>query len=303
MSKNDLLALPVQARIDERVARILRELGNPEPPLRLEDVRALLQLNLGYFSSDDESLFSRAISRLTIAGKQVLRRPMLLREALTTFSLRALYLPDRKRILLDDSIPQPKHRWLAGHEIIHDILPWHRSALFGDNDHTVTPACHAKIEAEANFGAGRLLFFRERFIEEAQARPFGFPSIRKLKPMFGNTLTTTFWRYVECVWPDTPLIGVVSCHPHRFRRPPTFDPTAPCRHFIQSPAFAARFSAMTELKVFASIESYCRAQSAGPLGEAEIVLCDDNGTPHVFEFATFFNQHDALTLGRWVRAV
>src|SRR6266853_2669711 len=204
MAKHHLLSVPVQARIDERVERILRELGNPEPPLRLGDVRALLKLNLGYFSRDDDSLFSRVVRRLTIAGKQVLQRPMLLAEAVGRFNLRALYLPDRQRIILDDSPPQPKHRWLVTHEILHDILPWHRSVLFGDNEHTVTPACHAKIEAEANFGAGRLLFFRERFIEEARARDFGFASIRKLKPMFGNTLTTTLWRYVECVWPDTP---------------------------------------------------------------------------------------------------
>src|SRR4029434_10450820 len=112
MAKNNLLSASVQARIDERVARILRELGNPEPPLKLADVRALLQLNLGYFSGDHDGVLGRVVSRLTIAGKQVLRRPMLLAEALGKFNLRALYLPDRKRIMLDGSTPKPKHRWL-----------------------------------------------------------------------------------------------------------------------------------------------------------------------------------------------
>ena len=100
MAKSFLLTPAVQKRIDERVTRLLRELGNPEPPLRLEDVRELLKLNLGYFSGDDDGLFQQTISRLTIATKQVFKRPMILAEALSKFQLKALYLPDRKRIEL-----------------------------------------------------------------------------------------------------------------------------------------------------------------------------------------------------------
>ena len=84
MAKNHLLSAPVRARIDQRVERILRELGSPAPPLRLEDVRELLKLNLSYFSGDDDGLLSSLVSRLKIAGKQVLKRPMLLAEAVKT---------------------------------------------------------------------------------------------------------------------------------------------------------------------------------------------------------------------------
>lgn len=301
MAKNHLLYAPVRARIDQRVERILRELGSPAPPLRLEDVRELLKLNLSYFSGDDDGLLSSLVSRLKIAGKQVLKRPMLLAEAVKNLNLRALYLPDRRRIMLDDTVPKPKHRWLEAHEIVHDALPWHHSVLLGDDEHTVTPACHAKVEAEANFGAGQLLFFRDRFIEEARSRPFGFESVRKLKPLFGNTLTTTFWRYVELAWAGTPLLGVISHHPHPARRSATFDPAKPCRHFVQSPEFAAKFSRVTESAVFELLTTYCGSQSAGPLGDDEMLLNDDNGERHIFHFATFYNQHDALTLARWLR--
>jgi len=39
----------------------------------------------------------------------------------------------------------------------------------------------------------------------------------------------------------------------------------------------------------------------GLLGEAELILTDDNDDRHRFHFETFFNQYDALTLGRYVR--
>src|SRR5206468_11728205 len=124
----------------------------------------LLRLNRGYFESADDSLLQQTVSRLKVAGKQILLRPMLLVEAWKKAELKALYIPDRKRILIDGSVPQLKHRWLEAHEVIHDILEWHRSVMLGDTEHTVTPACSAIIEAEANYGAGQLLFLGERFI-------------------------------------------------------------------------------------------------------------------------------------------
>ena len=46
MAKNILLLPATMVDIDERVDRVLRGLGNPEPPLRLDDVRELLKFDL-----------------------------------------------------------------------------------------------------------------------------------------------------------------------------------------------------------------------------------------------------------------
>jgi hypothetical protein len=50
-------------------------------------------------------------------------------------------------------------------ETIHRL--WHEPALRGDNELTMKQSCLDKVEAEANYGAGQLLFLRQRFIEEA----------------------------------------------------------------------------------------------------------------------------------------
>ena len=47
MSKNRFLSEKTAHDIDARVERVLKGLGNPEPPLRLEDVRHLLKLGSG----------------------------------------------------------------------------------------------------------------------------------------------------------------------------------------------------------------------------------------------------------------
>jgi hypothetical protein len=105
----------VRQDIQIRTDKILRELGNPEPPLNLDNVRELLRLDRGYFTGDTDGLLQAVVSKLKRGGKQIIERPMLLFDAIRKFDLRARYLPDRKHILIDDSIPQPKHRWLEAH--------------------------------------------------------------------------------------------------------------------------------------------------------------------------------------------
>lgn len=291
--RNVLLDIFVRSDIDTAVRRVLKDLGKPEPPLRLEDVRELLRLDKGYYSATDDGAVREVVHKLKLAGKQVLARPSLLKDVIVKFNLRALFLPDRKRILIDSSLPDLKKRWSEAHEIGHNLVPWHADTMLGDDRATLTPACHEQIESEANYAAGQLLFLQERFIEEAKSLAVGLDSIRNLNDRYGNTLTTTLWRYIELS--EEPWIGAVSCHPVRLAE--DFSNSAPLRYFIRSHAFEERFSKITETHIFRTVAGYCANKSGGPLGTAEISLPDDTGREHVFRFETFFNRYDALTLG------
>ena len=284
--------------IREQVSKVLRGLGNPEPPLQLDEVRELLRLDRRFYSGTNQSAVREVVSRLMVAGKQILRRPMLLIDAIQKAKLSALWIPDKKRILIDESKPKLKHRWLEAHEIGHSIIPWHEHLLLGDNEFSLNPACHAQLEAEANYAAGQMTFLQGRFRDEASDLTVGIQAVKSMKQRFGNTMSSTLWRYVEELGADKPMIGVISDHPHK--PSDEFDPTNPCRHFIQSPGFQRQFSTVSERAIFLKIQSYCGYQSGGPLGEDQVVLRDDNGEPHLFHFETFFNRYDALTLGRYV---
>lgn len=291
--RNVLLDSFVRSDIDAAVQRVLRDLGNPEPPLRLEDVRELLRLDKGFYSTRDDGAIREVVHKLKLAGKQVVARPALLKDVILKFNLRALFLPDRKRILIDSDLPDLKKRWSEAHEIGHDLVPWHADTMLGDDRATLTPACHEQIEAEANYAAGQMLFLQGRFVEEARSLKVGLNSVRTLNDRYGNTLTTTLWRYVELS--DEAWMGAVTCHP--LRPAQDFLDSAPLRYFIRSRRFEERFSTISETEVFRTIVSYCNDRSGGPLGAAEVPLSDDNGRVHVFRFETFFNRYDALTLG------
>ncbi len=289
------------ADIDAQVAKVLRGLGQPEPPIDLRVVRDLLKLDRGYYSTTDDSLLRETFSRMKVAGLQVLLRPTILDDAVRSLSLKALYLPDQKRILLDKDLPSLKHRWNEAHEIGHDIIPWHAGMMLGDTEQTLTPACHEIMEAEANYGAGQLLFLAHRFAMEATDSIPSLSLVRSLSKGFGNTMTSTLWRFVEQAHGGRPIVALVTGHPHPTRRKSDFDAAQPCRYCVESPPFRERFGALKETDLFTAIVAYCGSQGGGSLGQSEVVLYDRNGEPHLFGFETFFNRHEALTLGHWLR--
>ncbi len=293
--KNVFLGDRTARDINDFVGKVLRDLGHPEPPLGLRLVRELLRLGRQYYSSTEDGALREVAHRLTIAGKQVLARPALLLNAIKKFDLRALFLPDRKRILIDCTLPDAKQRWSEGHEIGHSIIPWHLDTMLGDNKRTLTPACHEQIENEANFAAGQLLFFQEAFVRDARDLARGINAVTALKKRYGNTITTTLWRYVENS--EDPMVGGISCHPHRPSE--EFDAENPFRYFVGSRSFQQNFTNIREIDLFQQVRAYCANRRGGPLGGDDLVLPDNDGRRHLFHFETFFNQHEALTLGTY----
>ncbi len=295
--KNRFIEARTARDIDAQVTKILRGLGNPTTPIELADVRELLKLDLQFYSSTKDGWLREMVSKAKIAGKQIIARPTLLIDVVKKFDLKAFWVPDRKRIMIDETQPEAKWRWNETHEIIHSVVPWHEGAMMGDTEYSLTPACHEQTESEANYGAGRLLFLQGLFDEFVRSSKPSFDLVQDAKKQFGNTLTTSFWRLVESL--DVPALGVVGKHPHHDRK--VIDPREPFRYFIRSRKFIEQFASVTERDALEMIRSYCNWKKRGPLGSAEIVIKDDNGDEHLFFFETFSNTHDVLTLVTYLK--
>jgi hypothetical protein len=292
--ENQFLDGETAAEIDQSVAKILAGLGHPAPPLRLEEVRELLHLDRVYYSSTDQGMLQETVHRLKVAGKQVMKRPSLLLDAIKKFDLSALWLPDRKRILLDSRMPKLKQRWGEAHEVGHSIIPWHEPLMHGDQHRTLSFDCHQRIEKEANYAAGRLLFLQDHFGEEVRSGPVDFRRVQTLHKTYGNTMTATLWRTVESL--AIPAMGLVSIHPQEDPE----DNHSPIRYFLRSATFAKQFAAISAEQVFHTLRDFCYGRR-GPIGTGEIILEDICGVGHVFLFESFHNSYDALTLGIYQR--
>jgi Zn-dependent peptidase ImmA (M78 family) len=283
--------------IDGQIARILRDLGNPPPPLKLSDVRTLLKIDLGYYKSTDPSFLQEITHRFTLLARRTI--PDIgrhLAAALTKSKLDAFWVPAKRRILLDESVPEPKHRWIESHEISHSVTEWHKEFLLGDNRYTVDPLCHATIEAEANYGAGRLLFMADTFVKEARDLPPNFASVKGLAKRYENSIVSTFWRLIEGRDPNHAAFGMVSRHPI-FPEIGAHDGAEPWRYFIRSPGFRTQFPNVTPKHAFALISSNCSNRKKGPLFEASEILENAIGEKWKFHIECFSTTYAVLTLG------
>jgi hypothetical protein len=286
-----LAAKDIQLQVD----KVLRGLGNPEPPVNLLEVRELLKLDLQYYSSVNDGALREMISKMRIGAKQLLMRPSLILDVVQKAQLRALWLPDRRRILVDETIHELKKRHAEAHEIVHSITPHHELFLLGDDRETLCASFHEELEGEANYGASQLLFMQGRFSALARDLPRRFDSVERLSKVFGNTLTMTLWRFVEDTPPDQASFGMITCHP--WYVPDNFAAAAPCRYFIESAGFRSQFGSVSEVDAFQAIKSYATRARGGPLGEGEVVFNSRTGERHRFRMETFSNRYEALTLG------
>lgn len=231
------------------------------------------------------------MSRVKVGGKLLIEKPWRILDLIKKFDLKALYVPDYNRILLDESQPEAKWRWNEAHEIIHSAVPHHQVLMHGDDLYSLNPSCHEKLEDEANYGAGRLLFLQGRFEEFVHSSPVNFKMVMEAKRIFKNSMTSSLWRLVEAL--DVPAFGMVSIHP-RYAKNSTA--AEPYRYFIRSRKAMDQFSGISPSDVFAKVRTYCSWSKQGPLGESEVGVKDDNGYEHDFLFESFHNGHEALTL-------
>jgi Zn-dependent peptidase ImmA (M78 family) len=283
--------------IDAQINRILRDLGNPPPPLQLADVRKLLKLDLQYYKSTDPGLLEELTHRFKLLARKTI--PDIgkhLSDALAKSKLTAFWVPASMRILLDETVPEPKHRWIEGHEISHSVTDWHKEFLLGDNSFTLDPVCHATIEAEANYGAGRLLFMSDLFATEARDLEPNFDSVKKLAKRYDNSIVSTFWRLIESRDPTNPAFGIISSHP-RFPEIGAHDGTEPWRYFIRSPAFRSQFSNIEPEAAFALVKAHATSRTKGPIFNVSDVLENAIGEKWEFNIECFSTTRAVLTLG------
>ena len=291
-----ILRKSVAQKIENRCERLYNDLGNPEPPIFLDAIRELLRLDKTFYSLEDPSFLDRLLRTLTIAGKQVLSQPTRLLTACREWNLKALWVPDKQLILLDDSIVEKKKRWAETHEIGHSIIPWHQAYLLGDPASSLSLDCKVKIESEANYAAGQILFPKKTFRETLpEVTTINFKAISKIAKSFGNSTTSTLWRTVETL--DVPCFGFI-CEDPRSILSPFIVHNEPVkerpRHFFRSCSFAERFSGISEQVIWNYLSENCTPAKWNLL-DTDVNISDDNEQELLFHIETVNLTHYVAT--------
>ena len=292
-----ILKESVAQKVEKHCERLHNDLGNPEPPICLDAIRELLRLDKTFYSLEDPSFLDQVFHTLSIAGKQVISQPTRLLAVWQQWDIKALWIPDIRHILLDNSIAKLKKRWAETHEIGHSILPWHGEYLHGDPESSLSESCRVKIESEANYAAGHILF-PKKFFREAlpEVSKIDFKDIKSISKSFGNSIKSTLWRTVETL--DVPCFGFI-CEDPRLVLPSSITQNAlslkQTRHFFCSRPFAERFSHISEETVWNYLIKHCTQAKWNILDTDTTNIGDSAGQVSQFHIGAFNLKHYVAT--------
>jgi hypothetical protein len=163
-----------------------------------------------------------------LAGVELERLPVAapLRDRL----LGAVWFEERA-LFVRSGMSAARRRFTEAHETVHLICPWHAALLRADTAAELSPFA-AGLEAEANYGAGQLIFQGGRFAREAAAHERSLRTPFALAGAYGASRHAAAYHYVETH--RDPLALVVA------GRWPDASGRLPVWRTVASPAFARR---------------------------------------------------------------
>ena len=148
------------------------------------------------------------------------------------------YWHDERVIFIDRDQPEPRQFWTDAHETTHVMCPWHSEVLRLDNEDTLFKRLHPGIEAEANYGAGHLVFQGGRFHREALKDQVSMCIPLALSADYGASRHATLHYYVE-EHPFAVALLIAGRYPYA-------DGSVPIWRSVESQEFARRYGRLVE---------------------------------------------------------
>jgi IrrE N-terminal-like domain len=104
---------------------------------------------------------------------------------------------EERVVFIDEEQRESRRRWTDGHEAAHAMCAWHGEVLALDDETTLFKELRERIEEEANFGAGQLIFQGGRFHRRALRDQIAMATPIELARTYGASRHATLHHYVE----------------------------------------------------------------------------------------------------------
>jgi len=140
---------------------------------------------------------------------------------------------ERREVYVDLAQPEPRRRFTDAHEAIHALCPWHEAVLREDTEDELFRETALAVEAEANYGAGLLIFQGRRFAERIADAPRDMATALALAGEHGASRQATLHQFAQHHPAPVALLSI-----GRF---PQRDGSLPIWRTVASPAFRRRF--------------------------------------------------------------
>src|ERR671915_2258075 len=98
---------------------------------------------------------------------------------------------ERREVFVDLAQSAPRRRFTEAHEAMHALCPWHEAVLREDTDAELFRDTSLALEAEANHGAGLLIFQGRRFAKRIADAPRDMATVLALAEEHGASRQAT----------------------------------------------------------------------------------------------------------------
>lgn len=144
---------------------------------------------------------------------------------------RVVYVPRETTI--------PRILFAKGHELGHQVIPWHRSPIYQDDDRSLKPEVQALFEREANYFSSEVIFQGVRFARRARDYRPSLDAVFTLADLHGASRQATLLRFAE--GHDEP-VAAITYVPDRYSSDEHGRPILRIPRVVPSPSFLNRFA-------------------------------------------------------------
>ena len=201
---------------------------------------------------------------------------------------------DERTIFLEDDQSAARRRFTEAHELMHALCPWHEAVLREDTSDELFRAAVDQIEAEANLGAGLLLFQGRHFADRLASERPSITAALALAREYGTSGHAALHHYVLTHAAAVGML-VVGRFPRR-------DGSLPVWRSVESVRYRKRFDrAAAALPDGLLAESPLRelveaARRSSEPAVARLALSDPRGGERRVRAQAHYNRHAFLVL-------
>jgi hypothetical protein len=207
------------------------------------------------------------------------------------------YWYDERVVFIDTEQADERVLFTDAHEATHAMCRWHEDVLRLDTEDELFKQLHPGVEAEANFGAGHLIFQGGRFHRVAFEDQVSMRTPLELASRYGASRHAAVHYYVQ-EHPNAVALLVAGRYPY-------CDGTLPVWRSVESPDFLRRFGRLRHLLPDGKLsirddtgaplaEIVNAAQSATDPPSKRITIPEIDGTRTKFVAEAFFNGYSNL---------
>ncbi len=199
----------------------------------------------------------------------------------------------RRRVTyVDENASQPRILFTKGHELGHQVLPWHKlDPGYFDDDRVLMGNAEEIFEAEANFFSAEVIFQGDNFTRMVRDYTVGFDTIFHLAQSHGASRHATAWRYIE---EQDEAVALLTYWPWPSRFSPEIFHLGKS---VASPEFLRKFSFIDVPQELTQGQPWMAAYDSS-LIQNDMISLDCDASTFRFEWEAWWNSYTLFVILR-----